>query len=489
MIFREVKRSEGETFAMSLTSCQFTETSAAESYSDVERTFRTVFQLARSHARSSPIPNSGSGRMGRKNSISQMAQMIRDHYKRGHLTQSPRSNSLERGLTMMKSASNQESINPLSPDFSLKRKIKKHLTHGYTNEHSSAINTAKSGLSSKCQSMGTLNEDASKDKIKIERNSDHMTRDFVKSSNLSKKFVTRDSSNSVQSDVGSPTYFGKISLSSDDAFETSDSLTTEEDAFSSGASSSTVSPLESPTKERRCFTNEDEKSKYTPEAGRRVIINKKNLHLALHSDGEFEDSSCSRSPTPNSAPMLHSTSNQKFRYFPNGVNDTNQDFTKSSKILMSPLLSHRHQTKPKSPKDEKKSPAQSFLKQFFKNTLHISNRNLGSEQSLDFSVSPSPSVASLSDVENGSTDTINEFSFRDRGRKLFHGSSTSLSSVISNDPASVTCSAPTTPQLRKNGRKSRRTSIREAVGVLMRKRKQSISIDCLKHIETKERIL
>ena len=470
-----------------LSSCQFIETSAAESYSDVERAFRIAFKLAKSRVRSSPTLIGNSVRGRRKNSITQMAQMIRYHYKRGHLSPNSRSNSLERGLTLIKDNSHRESVSPLSPDVSLKRKIKKHFTNGYANEHGSAIGVAKFSLSSKCQSLGTLTANTEKKK-KIPRDEIEIRKNFSKTLKLNRSDKSRDSINSIQSDIAYPTGLGKISLSSDDAFEVSDVSANEEDAFSSGGSSSTVSPIETPTKEIK--HNESSKNKHIPEK-KREVLNKKNLHLALVSNGEYEDSSGSGSHHPKSAPLVQSTSSQKFRYFPNSLNE-NQDFSKGSKIIMSPLLNQRSLAKAKSPKEEKKSPSQNFLKQFFKNSLHMSsgNRNFSSELNLNGVVSPSSSVLSLCSIDSESTETLNESNLRKGDSIFFHASTTSLSSVISNDASGfdpVTCSAPTTPQ---NGRRnSRRHSIREAVGLLMKKRKQSISIDYLKHAETKERIL
>ena len=501
-MFREVKRSEGETFSKSISLCHFIETSAAESYSDVEQAFRVVFQLARAHTCVSPTLSGQPVRLGRKNSLTQMAQLIRDHYRKGHLSHYARANSLERGLSLFKSNSTQhcEGGYPLSPDVAARRKSRKLISH-----EQSPLSSGKPRLSSKCLSLGTLTEDPVTEDLdslsadNLDRAGVRQKLDRPKSmENNMSPYLIDDTCGNVDCSCTSSIDANKMSLSSDDVLESSDVSTHEEEAFSSETSSSTASPRDTPVKEqiqnKHLAMSQDQIMDSAPNAKR--SINKKNLQIDVNSDGESDESVFS-SLTPKSAPLVHSASNQKFRYYPNGANErlANGSWSSlgSAAVPISPLLNHKQKQRIKSPKDDKKSPAQNFLKQFFKSTLHGSSTSRGCSSNPNIKSSlNSASSEELHLFDEGSSSTLTG-SLGEGGPVYFHASSTSLSSIISNEQndfdSLYSCSAPSTPQMRKSVKKSRRPSIREAVGGLMRKRKQSVSIEFLKQNTNKERVL
>ena len=431
-----------------------------------------------------------------------MAQLIRDHYRKGHLSPHTRTNSLERGLSLFKNnAPSCDGGYPLSPDVAARRKARKHLTlAGYTPTYSS-LSSGKPKLSSKCLSLSTLTEDPvteeldshfpGKPEARPKPGRPKSVENELPSYLTDETCSNDDCSCKLQVDAN------KMSVSSDETIESSDVSAPEEDAFSSESSNSTtVSPRETPTTEQTSeLTDKYRNSTTSP---KRLSINKKNLQIDVLSADKVADSELSGRFSPKSAPLVQSTSNHKFRYFPNGVNDNHHLSQNSwsalttSTVPVSPLLNHRQRQKIKSPKEDKKSPAQSFLRQFFKGNLNGSsnNRSFGSDQSFTASLSMASSEPSL--LNDRSSNSLSG-NLGESGPIYFHASSTSLSSIISNDPCDInslgTSSAPTSPHIRKSSKKSRRSSIREAVGGLMRKRKQSVSIETLKQNTNKERIL
>ena len=425
-----------------------------------------------------------------------MAQLIRDHYRKGHLSHYGRTNSLERGLAMFKGNPSCDACSPLTPDLSTKRKGKKHITTGFSHDHVFLASNGKQKLSAKCLSLGILTEDTEENGSKSAQEEKQKMHVKAIKSMPAGCTASCTTSNDDDCSCGSESGLAKMSLSSDEALESGDTSTTEEDAFSESGSS-TVSPGVLPNQEIVSRRNRKLESK-----AKRMSINKKNLHIDVDSAAQCVGNEAG-DLSPKSAPVVQSISNHKFRYYPNGSHD-NHEISKNSwspltnsNVPISPLLNQRNTHRVKSPKDDKKTPGQSFLKQFFKSTLQTSNnRSFGGSLSLHNGLSPAFSEMFLNDDGSATTTaSVNENlsnSFNSGGPIYFHASSTSLSSVISNNDldSEATNSAPTTPHLRKTRRKSRRASIRDAVGVILRKRKQSVSIDCFDHPNAnKERVL
>jgi len=141
--------------------CHFVETSAAESYSEVERVFKLIFQLVRAYSiRTSSPPSVGSARVGRKNSWSHVAQLIRDHYRKQHglanpqpFGSSPERPSVLNGDEAITFDRNNNSTRATS---STKRRLRKNSTLGFIHTPLSGDNEK---LKSKCSSLTKLNED------------------------------------------------------------------------------------------------------------------------------------------------------------------------------------------------------------------------------------------------------------------------------------------------------------------------------------------
>ena len=442
------------------------------------------------------MPNGNTSKLLRKNSITQVAQLIRDHYKKGHLSNHARTNSLERGLLLLKS--NTTSYNgqrviaptcnggyPLSPNISFRQNSRKYRTQTHTPSHFALGPSSTPKLSSKCLSLSTLTEAPSTEEIdsrSFDRSNELLKQLRIKSAESEISSYASDESCSTEECCNSQSRSNKTSFSSNETFESSDASTAEEDAFSSETSSSTVSLRDTPTPECVLVENNFKESQcksqdhYDKET-KRTSINLKNLHIDVSSEIQCVDSDVLEQFAPKSAPHVQSTSKHKFRFFPNAANNNHQlspgswSTHASSPVPVSPLLNHQ-QLKIKSPKD-KKAPTQNFLKQFFKNSLHSSHssRGSGSNHIVNASLTAASSEPSL--FGDGSIGS----SLSEGGPIYFHASSTSLSSIISNDNNDFDSHTPSSiSQVKKNGRKLRRSSsFREAVGGLMRKRKQSVS--------------
>ncbi|XP_002130796.2 uncharacterized protein LOC100186782 [Ciona intestinalis] len=203
------------------------------------------------------------------------------------------------------------------------------------------------------------------------------------------------------------------------------------------------------------------KSQSSPTSrARKKSLNKNNLSVTLQPECDNSEKEPAHRP-PQSAPVLVSPSGSRFRFFPNVINEE-QMWNGNSPI--SPLLSRgktpHHTPSPSSTSQAKqKSPTQNILRNFFKSSPPRNSGSTSSLQSL-----PSISVTEDNDEDADSSD--------DQPPIYFRASSSSLSSIPSNeaDPG-VTWSAPTSPRMGSFKGKSRRTSFREVVSDIMKKRK------------------
>ena len=467
IFYREVKQSEGENFVKSLSMCHFVETSAAESYSVVERVFRLMFQLIRAYTQRTLFPPSGGfTRVGRKNSWSQVAHLIRDHYRKQHAlaNQHPFATSPERSILNGDESQSFDRNNNSTKPAPSKRRLRKNSTLGFIH---TPISLENETLKSRCLSLTKLNEN-------------------LDSNDVIKPVPRNDSS--------------KMSQSSDETIELSDFSTPDEDAVFSETTNCTL------TKSQKCNSlnrfRSQTKNIESSSPARKSSINKKNLKICIYSDNDCEENvSKTDDLPPKSAPIFRSSPGSRFKFFPTG----SSDFSESSKTSPLPICSNLNTALTPFPdsssrvKEEKKSPSHSFLKHFFKGTLQNSfaGRAFGSSQYLHHSNSSPNFDTSMLSVSEFNKNTL--FAIDEHGsiHKPKHGvissrnSSTSLSSM-SNDDADLecpnSCSTPSSPTNSKNACcKTRRTSIREAVGGFIRKRKQSITNDCSK--QSKERFL
>ena len=472
--------------------CHFVETSAAESYSEVERVFRLIFQLVRAYSeRTSSPPSVGSARVGRKNSWSQVAQMIRDHYKKQHGLANPlpfgsspeRPNALNGDEAI--SCDKNNNSTKATPS---KRRLRKNSTLGFT--HTPLENEK---LKSRCASLTKLNED-------INQNEALKTPQKSKSRNLT---LNSDSSDVITTANRRDSM--KMSQSSDDTVELSDFSIHDEDAFLSETPDSPFTK----TQKSNSLSRSKSFAKKTESNGsvRKTSINKKNLKICIYSDDDCNGNSNKiEDLPPKSAPIFRSNNSNRYRFFPNGNPEISESLKTSSS---SPCHSNSGLTTfsengfyngLKCLRDqEKKSPSHNFLKQFFKGTLHNSfaSRALGSNHGLHHSVSyPNVDTATYNGNEfsKNTLSSIDEHGSVDKPQQRImssRNSSTSLSSMSNEDMESecpLPYSNPSSPIGPKNAQsKTRRTSIREAVGGFIRKRKQSVTSDCSK--QSKERFL
>ena len=479
-----MKQSEGENFAKNMTMCHFVETSAAESYSEVEKAFKLILRLVRAYSHNtSPAPSGGSTRIGRKNSWSQVAHLFREHYRKQQTlgNQQPPPNSPDRGIVFNCDEPQSCDKNNNSTKMNLsKRRVRKNSTLGFS---SSSLPFASDKLRSKCLSLNTLNEGQDN------KNSNRPHTKFFQTKNQS--FDADSSRCHPKEDLTAVT---KMSQSSDETLELSDCSIPDEDAFlpdsTNGACNKNIKS-NSLNRQKVCAPTAE-----LTEPKRKSSINKKNLKICIYSDNDAEEKT--KNPEelpPKSAPVFKSSSSNRYRFFPNGNPEGPETSRISGSSSCSPNSIPHHlesYQRVRSPKDEKKSPSHNFLKHFFKGTLQNSfaSRAVGSNQTLHHS-SSSPSFDSF--ATNSSEYSKNTLSAIDEhrltpglARKAFSSrpSSTSLSSA-SNEDADLESinsnSNPSSPGVFKNNAaKSRRSSIREAMGGLIRKRKQSLTGDGVK---------
>ena len=496
IFFRKVKETEGEEFAQSLSMCHFVETSAAESYAQVERAFKIVFRLVQAYSRSSlPPPTNGLGRIGRKNSWSQMAHLIRDHYKKQLAPNQNQSCPIEKKFTSTYDPVQYDKNNNFTKLNPTQRRMRKNSTLGFSHTPLPLCGNPKLKLKSRCLSLTTLNEDQC-DQSTPHLNKSNTCQDVNESSPKGS-----ESSESAKLSVGDNSESGnaitKMSLSSDDTLELSDFSTPDEDAF-------LPETFNQASKDGAKNKSSSDKSQEPVKSKRKPSINKKNLKICIHSDDEFEEKALGdfNEAPPVSAPIIRSNSSNRFRFFPNSLNE-NQDLLKtlhgaSKGIVPSPLLGAIETQAMRSPKDEKRSPSYNFIKHFFKGSRHSSlhNCSCGTSQTLTGPLSS----RSMEHASNSPTEAKSIISLLcdehqdlkhtpDQEKAIFvRTSSSSLSSVLSNDEAELETlgspgSFPSSPKVNKSSLhvKVRRPSIRDAVGILIRKRKQSMTNDITKH--------
>jgi len=298
-----------------------------------------------------------------------------------------------------------------------------------------------------------------------------------------------------------------MSQSSDDTIELSDFSIPDEDAFLPETPDSPLNKFQKSNNLNRLKAKKTES--ITPV--RKSSINKKNLKICIYSDDEPIDNSnrIEEDLPPKSAPIFRSNNSNRFRFFPNGSPEIPESSKMSSSILcnsnngLSPFSESCIYAGRKSPRDQEKKSPSHFLKHFFKGTLQNSftSRAFGSNHALHHSIS-SPnfdtSIYNGNEFNKNTLSAIDEHGSIDNSRQKVissRNSSTSLSSMSNEDaelesPHSCFNSNPSSPIALKNvPNKTRRTSIREAVGGFIRKRKQSITTsgDCTK--QSRERVL
>ncbi|XP_076801603.1 uncharacterized protein LOC143446040 [Clavelina lepadiformis] len=510
--FREVKQTEGEAFAKSMPLCHFIETSAAESYSDVERAFGLIFALVRSRIQTSPTPSVSSTRSGRKHSFSQVAHMIRDHLRSQHsVNNNARFNSLEREVLLPRSHSlcyDKNNNSTTCPEQPPSQRTRKSAVTAMQPNFSASVFNGKPKLTSRCLSLTTLNENPNAQNTKFRENSfhDNSVRNSNQGLHKNTKCHTIDSSMSAQY-MNTMAWQAKeergnavnMSISSDDTMELSDLSTPEEDAVFSDQNEK--SP---PSHSRIMNQNKKEKTRKSSvvynglhnDNDTRKTLNKKGLSLSvtIHSDGEYDERKSSESDNlpPKSAPILASASGNKFRYFPNGAVESTDcqrptwlAVRGNKNVPISPLLEGAPRLRQKSPKEEKRTPSNNLLKQFFKGALYGSSgrgssqslTSIGSEASLSSVLTAAEFSCSLTSIHENPEDNLENYPIYFRA-----SSSSSLSSIISNDGdvsslqnANTSASAPASPRVKKSNLepKPRRPTFREAVTELIRKRKKS----------------
>nr|CAB3264341.1 ras-like protein 2 [Phallusia mammillata] len=498
--YREVKRSEGERIANTLSSCYFVETSAAESFQRAEEAFHLAFRLISLRYQTLLNSSTPTPKRNRKKSFSQVAHMIRDHYKK---------------QTSPGSEKSSEGFSPIFRSWSMSSDRNNNgnpFQEGGKRSRRSAVSALKTNQSlhgfqrpqSKCMSLETLNEkpDAENDpastmprcssparKTSLYQHNKYHTIDSA----MATRFCNPndDSARSRASSDGN-----KMSVSTDENFDLSDFSTAEDDPFSSNfesSLSSNPSLCESRSRVEEAEMNFQSSSAADDNKNpqRKTSLNKKCLKISIHSDGEaIEDGGISPDAAnipPKSAPLL--ASSNKFRFFPNGIPENQENGWVrfgSTRAPVSPLLDGRRRNKNKLKAEEsKKSPPGNLLMQFFKG-------NLASTSNSRQTPGPTPAI---SETSIASTCTIGEsirssnasLADSDDGRISFHTSNSSLSPSMgnghwSNDPSwSSTSSAPTSPSLKKSSvirEKTRRPSFRATVHDFIRKRKKSHPPEC-----------
>ena len=465
--------------------CRFVETSAAESFSDVDRAFQLIFQLVRANLyRSSLTSSVNSTRINRKNSWSHVAHLIRDHVRRQHAVanQNLNFNRSEKELvTSCNDSCMYDKNNNATKGNQLKKRTRKNSSLGFAPNSKPFVEKLKS----RCLSLTTLNENSSTNNNSQATSPKHQKYHPYSSAN---KLASSDSSKS--SETESQNSVIKMSLSSDETVELSDFSTPDEDAFlpedpnHSSSKFAKPSPLQPVTQSKR------------PDAPKqRPMFNKKNLKIRIYSEDDLNKTDdrtlqeYRENIPPKSAPVLRSSSN-KFRFFPNGVAEDPDALTNFSR--QSGTINFT-----KSFKDEKKSPAHHFLKNFFKGASFTS-RSFGSSQNLTVPTNMAkPGFFITLPAENTKSTLTSIAEDKNPNDSLYDNqhprvSSSSLSSVLTNEDFDTdnmdSCfSDPASPVATKvTLTKPRLPSFREAVeGLMMRKRKQSASGDIAIH--SKER--
>jgi len=356
---REVGVQEGRRAADKIGSCHFSESSAAESFTEVQKIFLMLFQLVNN----STTPPGGHKR--RKKSLIHVKQMILDHYRRPPL--GSRSLSLD-GMTPL--------VTPTTPQ-PPQRPPKPVVT--------SSKDATKKTLPSKCRSLGTLSEHPAEAE-ECQRSSGRINRISRRSRRSEGVWWRR------HKDGSSPD--SRISSTTTDA-SLSDFSAADDDAFitPSNVTSSTA------TSSRP--------------------IKRKNLKIRLpaNSDGESleDDDDDDVSTPPNSAPLI--LNNSRFRF--------NDVITSTDDVITDA---------------EKRSPTQRLLKIFFSK--------------------------SGSDVTRPSRHDVID------SKPMFVVGSEEEDRVSCNDVMMTSSEA---SRFKRKDR--RRSSLREAVGDIMRMRRKAFSND------------
>lgn len=474
---------EGESFAKTINMCHFVETSAAESFSDVERAFQLVFQLIRNNAhRSSPTPSVTSARIHRKNSWSQVAQLIREHVRKQHnaSNQNLNLNHSEKDLII---SCNDDLIcdknnNNSTKGILRKRRMRKNSALGLTPNSFPLVERLKS----RCLSLSTLNENSQIDPSQPNGVKNKKYHPYSSVGKLAMNDSRKNSDNESQASVM------KMSLSSDETLELSGFSTPDEDAFLPEDPNHTSCKFLKPTPLQSLAV-----LKKSNGIVQKPSMNKKNLQICIYSDDDLnkiDDRTLKEyreNVPPKSAPAFHTSSN-KFSFFSSGVVE-DHSFLSTSPRRSNPAF---NENLTKSPKDEKKNLGHSFLKNFFKGGT-FTNRTFGSSQNLNLPPNTArsdvfmsvPAEAMRSTLASIAEDKLSNMT----ACKQTHprASSSSLSSVLSNDldvDNMDSCfSDPASPiSMKTNSIRNKLPSFRGAMeGLMMRKRKQSTGGDINAH--------
>ena len=346
---REIQPCEGVDFANSIGFCEFAETSAAESYHHVEKVFRCLFRLVRTCVQINNGANNNQHKAhGRKKSLSQVANMIIQNYRKNQAHLGARSLSLER--MPQNNGNNCVENNQMNSPELINKKLRKTSLISPPN-----MNGKTRKLNNKCMSLGTLNEEPPR--LSIRPLNLHHT-------NSAPQWSQRANSESPPNP--------RFSQSTEDSMSLSDFSINEEDAAINAHEI-----LRTVSGNNRLSTSsfEDELSSYHNHShqinnqSNQIInqsnqinnqsnqINKNNLKiiLSVQSDGDITDhrSSVSKdSPVPTSAPAMAPENRNQFRFF-----GTDSEY--SDEVLLSTKIPLKHTES--SGSDGKRSPTQ-YLK-------------------------------------------------------------------------------------------------------------------------------
>jgi len=489
--------------ANTLSSCHFTETSAAESYQQTEKAFRLAFSVITFQSEQS-APTTFKWR--RKKSFTHVANMIRDHVRKTSSVSSDSAPDTSSGQLVRWNSFSDRNNNSNS-SFDGRKRTRRTATSAL--RANSYLHSADHKRPSKCVSLETLCEkpDAehdpsvpasrcspSSDKVCLHKHDKFNTAASARSPSSHSERCCK--SHGDNPNCSWPPSDGlRMSVGTDDTIDLSDFSTAEDDPFSSNFESSLSSaPSITDFKEESAAANVLSGNNSKLPAVRKTSLNKKGLQITIHSDreGDNGDSSHETQTPPKSAPVLASAT--KFRFFPNGISAAREqssatwsNFSRAN-APVSPLLSGRRQNSFRSSKeDSKRSPPGNLLKQFFKGSFAALNMRSSANPS---SMASTPSLNNCPRSCNTSSASLTDDCELDSGTSRMPcacpqpvvgkdhkaGSEHFSSSAISaSAPSSTRCPQHSVSTIKRE--RPRRSSFREAVGDLIKKRKSSCSSD------------